>query len=78
MTTRHRSFASVPLPDGLTAARAIALWKAAQEARPEAPPEFLFPPGELHGMTPPMPGHVGIPMLRRARRRHQARLESGA
>lgn len=71
MTTRHRPFPSAPLPEDLTADLAITLWKEAHEIPPEPSPDFLFSPGELHGMTPPLPGHLGTPMLRRACRRHR-------
>lgn len=72
MTTRLDPFASAPMPDELTAAIAIAIWRECHEPEPEPTREFALYPGELHGMTPTLPNHLGRPMLRRARRRHQA------
>ncbi len=73
MTTRHRDFERASLPDELTAVVAIALWKEAHPIKHD--PEFLLHPGELHGVTPPLSGHLGRPMLKRARRRALAQGE---
>lgn len=75
MPLRHRPFESAQMPDDLTAALAIALWKEAHEFELDVTPECLFSPGELHGMTPSLPGHLGVPMLRRAARRRKAQGE---
>lgn len=75
MTTRQRANGSAPLPDDLTAAIAIAIWKEAHELTIDTTPEFVLSPGELHGMPPQLSGHLGKPMLKRAHRRHEARGE---
>lgn len=72
MTTFQSPFERAPLPDDVTAALAIAMWKEAHETHLEPTLESPYSPGELHGMTPRLPGHLGAPMLRRARRRHRA------
>lgn len=72
MKTGPRPFERIPLPDDLTAAVAVAIWKEAHAAAPEATADCLYHPGELHGVAPQLTGHLGVPMLRRARRRHGA------
>lgn len=68
-----RAFERTPLPDDLTAAIAIAIWKEAHEIRIDTTPDFLLAPGELHGMLPQLSGHLGNPMVKRARRREQGK-----
>lgn len=77
MTMTRHPFDSVPMPDDMTAAIAIAIWKEAHDIEITTTPEFLYSPGELHGLTPAMTGHLGTPMLRRGGRRRQARRELG-
>ncbi|HEY9854167.1 MAG TPA: hypothetical protein V6D05_00430 [Stenomitos sp.] len=75
MTTTQPRFGSCYVLDDLTAAITVAIWKEVHDSPPEPTQEFLYAPGELHGMTPQLPGHLGAPMLRRAHRRHPARGE---
>lgn len=75
MPTRRRPFARAPMSQPMTAALAVALRKEALDWPFDPSPDFLFSPGELHDVVPSLPGHLGVPMLRRAARRSKARGE---